>query len=249
MASAVAVIPARYASSRFPGKVLASETGRPLIQHVYEQVRRARRVSQVLVAADDPRIVKAVESFGGRAVLTRGDHANGTSRIAEVAPGLECDLIVNVQGDEPEIEPEIIDAAVTKLVESPDCAVSTLASPMGAGEDAADPAVVKVVLDARGRALYFSRAAIPHDRDGGGGGVLRHVGLYVYRRAFLADYVRLPPGALEEIEKLEQLRILEHGYDIAVAIVEARHAGIDTPRQYQAFVARYAARAKARQRA
>ncbi len=258
MASAVAVIPARYASSRFPGKVLASETGRPLIQHVYEQVRRARRVSQVLVAADDPRIIAAVESFGGRAVLTRADHANGTSRIAEVAAGLECDLVVNVQGDEPEIEPEIIDAAVAALENSPDCAVSTLASPMGAGEDPGDPAVVKVVLDARGRALYFSRAAIPHDREMVTGTnsaaelvpvTLRHVGLYVYRRAFLADYVRLPPGALEEIEKLEQLRILEHGYDIAVAIVDAAHAGIDTPRQYQAFVARYAARAKARQRA
>jgi len=249
VASAIAVIPARYASSRFPGKVLAKETGRPLIQHVYEQVRRARRVSDVLVAADDARIIAAVKSFGGRAVLTRGDHANGTSRIAEIAPGLDCELIVNVQADEPEIEPEIIDAAVGALEESPDCAVSTLASPMGAGEDPADPAVVKVVLDARGRALYFSRAPIPHDRDGQGATVLRHVGLYVYRRAFLADYVQLPPGALEEIEKLEQLRILEHGYDIAVAIVDARHAGIDTPRQYQAFVRRYAARPERRQRA
>lgn len=247
---AVAVIPARFASVRFPGKVLASATGRPLIQHVWEQARRARRVSDVLVAADDGRIVEAVERFGGRAVLTRGDHANGTSRIAEVAVGLDCDLVVNVQGDEPEIEPAVIDEAVEKLMASPGCAVSTLASPIGPGEDPADPAVVKVVLDRRGRALYFSRALIPHDRDGRGGAeVLRHVGLYVYRREFLGEYVRLAPGVLEETEKLEQLRILEHGYGIAVAIVDARHAGIDTPRQYEAFVRRDAERAAARQRA
>ena len=249
MELAVAVIPARYASSRFPGKVLADRTGKPLIQHVYEQVRRAQRVSAVLVAADDPRIVKAVEAFGGQALLTRGDHPNGTSRIAEVAPRLEADLVVNVQADEPEIEPRLIDAAVARLEESPGCAASTLASPMGAGDDPADPNIVKVVLDAAGRALYFSRAQIPHDRDGQGAAVLRHVGLYVYRRDFLAVFARLAPGSLEQAEKLEQLRILEHGRDIAVAVVEAPHEGIDTPQQYQAFVRRYLARATSRQRA
>jgi 3-deoxy-manno-octulosonate cytidylyltransferase (CMP-KDO synthetase) len=244
MAEAIAVIPARYASVRFPGKVLADRTGKPLIQHVYEQVTAARSVGRVVVAADDERIVHAVEGFGGEAVLTRPDHANGTSRIAEVAPALGAPVIVNVQADEPEIEPGLIDLAVQTLHEHAACVVSTLGSPFSAEEDPADPNIVKVVVGAAGTALYFSRALIPHDRDGTSRpGPLKHVGMYVYRAEFLETFVGLAPTPLEQAERLEQLRILEHGYDIAVAVAEARFHGIDTPQQYDEFVERFTLRA------
>jgi 3-deoxy-manno-octulosonate cytidylyltransferase (CMP-KDO synthetase) len=244
MAEAIAVIPARYASVRFPGKVLADRTGKPLIQHVYEQVSAARNVDRVVVAADDDRIVDAVRGFGGEAVLTRPDHANGTSRIAEVAPALAAPVIVNVQADEPEIEPALIDLAVQTLHEHPACVVSTLGSPFSAGEDPADPNIVKVVVGAAGTALYFSRALIPHDRDGTARTrPLKHVGMYVYRAEFLETFVGLAPTPLEQAERLEQLRILEHGYDIAVAVAEARFHGIDTPQQYDEFVERITLRA------
>ncbi|MHC4219110.1 MAG: 3-deoxy-manno-octulosonate cytidylyltransferase, partial [Planctomycetota bacterium] len=213
MAEAIAVIPARYASVRFPGKVLAARTGKPLIQHVYERVMAASSVGRVVVAADDQRIVDAVAGFGGEAIMTRADHLNGTSRIAEVAPALEADVIVNVQGDEPEIEPVLIDLAVQQLRAHPACVASTLGAPFTDEEDPADPNIVKVVADGRGFALYFSRALIPHDRDGTAAiRPLKHVGMYVYRRDFLETYVSLPPTPLEQSERLEQLRILEHGY-------------------------------------
>jgi 3-deoxy-manno-octulosonate cytidylyltransferase (CMP-KDO synthetase) len=244
MAEAIAVIPARYASVRFPGKILADRTGKPLIQHVYEPVTAARSVGRVVVAADDERIVHAVEGFGGEAVLTRPDHANGTSRIAEVAPALGAPVIVNVQADEPEIEPGLIDLAVQTLHEHAACVVSTLGSPFSAEEDPADPNIVKVVVGAAGTALYFSRALIPHDRDGTSRpGPLKHVGMYVYRAEFLETFVGLAPTPLEQAERLEQLRILEHGYDIAVAVAEARFHGIDTPQQYDEFVERFTLRA------
>ena len=244
MAEAIAVIPARYASVRFPGKILADRTGKPLIQHVYEQVSAARSVGRVVVAADDGRIVDAVEGFGGEAVLTRPDHANGTSRIAEGAPALAAPVIVNVQADEPEIEPGLIDLAVRTLQEHPACVVSTLGSPFSADEDPADPNIVKVVVGAAGTALYFSRALIPHDRDGTAQTrPLKHVGMYVYRAEFLETFVGLAPTPLEQAERLEQLRILEHGYDIAVAVAEARFHGIDTPQQYDEFVERSTLRA------
>jgi 3-deoxy-manno-octulosonate cytidylyltransferase (CMP-KDO synthetase) len=244
MTEAIAVIPARYASVRFPGKVLADRTGKPLIQHVYEQVSAARRVDRVVVAADDARIVNAVKGFGGEAVLTRPDHANGTSRIAEVAPALAAPVIVNVQADEPEIEPGLIDLAVQTLQEHPACVVSTLGSPFSAQEDPADPNIVKIVVSAAGTALFFSRALIPHDRDGTARTrPLKHVGMYVYRAEFLETFVGLAPTPLEQAERLEQLRILEHGYDIAVAVAEARFHGIDTPQQYDEFVERFTLRA------
>ena len=241
MLSTTAIIPARYASRRFPGKVLADRTGMPLIQHVYEQVRRAELVERVLVATDDRRIIEAVQAFGGEAVMTRGDHPNGTSRIAEVATTVTADLIANVQADEPEIEPELVDTAIRCLDGHPGCPVATLASPFTQDEDPADPNIVKVVVDAAGRALYFSRAMIPHDPDGDAGQPpLKHLGMYVYRRDFLLEFARLAPTPLERIERLEQLRVLEHGHDIAVAIVNAQYHGIDTPEQYDEFVARRA---------
>jgi len=246
----VGVIPARLASSRFPEKVLASETGRPLVVHVLEQARRARFLDDVVVAADHPRIVAAVEAAGGRALLTRADHPNGTSRLAEVAPHLGAEILVNVQGDEPEIEPDLIDAVVELLTASPWADVATIAAPFGPRDDPADPNLVKVVLGAAGRALYFSRAAIPCHRDAARGDApratpLRHVELYAYRAPFLRVFVGYPPSPLEETESLEQLRALEHGHGIAVAVRDARAQGIDTPEQYAAFVARVRARANA----
>jgi 3-deoxy-manno-octulosonate cytidylyltransferase (CMP-KDO synthetase) len=248
MPRATIVIPAREGSTRFPGKVLARETGRPLIQHVCEQAAKARCAERVIVATDSRTVADAVERFGGEAALTRADHPNGTSRIAEVAESLDDDIIVNVQGDEPEIEPELIDAAVEALLAHDDCVVGTAASPFMDDEDPADPNIVKVVCDSVGRALCFSRALIPHHRDAERSteppaqSPLKHVGLYVYRRPFLAEYVKLPPTPLERTEHLEQLRILEHGERIAVAVRECRHHGIDTPEQYAAFVQRWRAR-------
>jgi 3-deoxy-manno-octulosonate cytidylyltransferase (CMP-KDO synthetase) len=237
----VAIIPARLGSTRFPGKVLASETGRPLIQHVVEAASRSERIESVVVAADDERIREAVEGFGGRCVLTSSSHENGTSRLGEAAAllGLTPDaVVVNVQGDEPEIESAVIDGAIEAL-ESGDAPVATMGVPVSRSE-AADPNVVKVVVRRDGRALYFSRALIPHARDGGDVSVLRHVGIYVYRRSFLDVFAGLEPTPLERAERLEQLRILEHGYDISVAIGDASmvHPGIDTPEQYAAFVRR-----------
>jgi 3-deoxy-manno-octulosonate cytidylyltransferase (CMP-KDO synthetase) len=243
----VGVIPARLASSRFPEKVLAAETGKPLVVHVLEQARKAKSLDAIVVAADHPRIVAAVEAAGGIAVLTREDHPNGTSRLSEVATKVQADVFVNIQGDEPEIEPEIIDAAVELLHASPWADVATVATPFAAGEDPRDPNLVKVVLGLGGRALYFSRAPIPLHRDAAKAELtgtapratpLRHVGLYVYRTSFLPTFVSWPPSALEETESLEQLRVLEHGHGIAVAVRRVTSQGIDTPEQYAAFVDR-----------
>jgi 3-deoxy-manno-octulosonate cytidylyltransferase (CMP-KDO synthetase) len=199
MADAIAVIPARYASVRFPGKVLADRTGRPLIQHVYERAAAAGRVGRVIVAADDSRIVDAVRGFGGEAVLTRTDHANGTSRIAEVAPTFDADLVVNVQGDEPEIEPGLIDLAIERLEAHPDCVASTLGSPFTDEEDPADPNIVKVVVSTAGLALYFSRCLIPYDRDGTGAvRVSPRVPADVREPAADAAGARGAPGAAED---------------------------------------------------
>lgn len=239
----LAVIPARYSSTRFPGKPLADTTGKPLIQHVVEQVRQAKSVGRIIVATDDARIFDAVRKFGAQAMMTRDDHPNGTSRIAEVVQMLGRDLsddalIVNVQGDEPEIEPRVIDELVAGLEAQPDADMATLAADFAPDEDPADPNIVKLVVDQRGCAMYFSRSLIPFDRDRQGVRPMKHPGLYAYRRAFLLHYVTLPPTPLEEAEKLEQLRALEHGHRIAVVKTTVRHHGIDTPGQYEAFVRR-----------
>ena len=249
-ASALAVIPARYASTRFPGKPLADKTGKPLIQHVVEQVRLAKRVGRIIVATDDARIADAVAAFGGEAMMTRDDHPNGTCRIAEVVTRLRTDaeqdgaaqlpgVVLNVQGDEPLIEPAVIDQLVDGLINDADAPMATLASSFANDENPTDPNIVKLVVDQRGRAMYFSRSLIPFDRDGSASEAsrpLKHPGLYAYRPDFLLKYVDLPPTPMEQVEKLEQLRALEHGYPIAVVRADVRHHGIDTPEQYAAFV-------------
>jgi len=235
------VIPARFESTRFPGKPLARDTGKPLIQHVVERARLAARVDRIIVATDDQRIAQAVHRFGGEAHLTRRDHLNGTCRIAQVVADLGPEaspIIVNVQGDEPEIEPRVIDELIEGLEADPDAPMATLASDFAPDEDPRDPNIVKVVLDQRNRALYFSRSLIPFDREGSGPAPLKHPGLYAYRRDFLLQYVNLAPTALEQAEQLEQLRALEHGYRIAVVRTTVRHHGIDTPQQYRQFVRR-----------
>jgi len=237
---AIAIIPARYASTRLPAKALLDETGKPLVCHVIDRAGEAACVDSVIVATDDQRIVDAVEAHGAAAMMTRPDHPNGTSRIAEVAEALPggFDVIVNVQGDEPEIDPGLIDALVRRLRDGEE-PMATLASPFADDEDPADPNIVKVVLNQRRQAMYFSRSLIPHDRDGQGIRPLKHPGLYAYRREFLTTYVKLPATPAEQIEKLEQLRALEHGHAIGVAVVTTRHHGIDTPEQYAAFVQRW----------
>lgn len=239
----VAVIPARWASVRFPGKPLALLAGKPVIVHVCQQAKKAKHVQAIIVATDDQRIMDVVNAAGFSARLTRADHVNGTSRIAEVAATLHCDFVVNVQGDEPCLEPQLIDQAVAALDDAGrEVPVSTIASPFMPGENPADPNIVKVVVGANGRALYFSRALIPFQRDASSQAVapLKHVGLYVYRRPFLPTFVLMPSTALERTESLEQLRILENGYDIAVAIGEAHSHGVDTPEQLAALAARMA---------
>lgn len=240
-----AVIPARYQSTRFPGKPLASETGKTLIEHVVLQVIKAKKIDKVLVATDDQRIFDAVKAFGGEPVMTDEAHPNGTSRIAQAIEKLDpaYDVIVNVQGDEPEIEPQVIDQLIQGLRDDSAAPMATLASPFASDEDPADPNIVKLVLNQRGHAMYFSRSLIPYDRDKKGMTPWKHPGLYAYRRDFLVKYVQLPASPLEQLEQLEQLRALEHGYPIAVVKTVTRHHGIDTPQQYAEFVARCKANA------
>ena len=237
MADAViAVIPARYASTRFPGKALAQLRGKAMIVRVLERVGQARGISRVLVATDDERIAKVVRAAGGEAVMTRSDHSSGTERVAEVAETHVAPLYLNVQGDEPLVEPAsleaLIEAVLTPTVGETAAGAATLATPVKDQLDAADPRVVKVVTDLSGHALYFSRAPIPHTRDApapgapAGSGQSRpaqwkHLGVYLYRRDVLLAFPKLRPGRLEVLEQLEQLRLLEHGYRIRV--VETPH--------------------------
>jgi 3-deoxy-manno-octulosonate cytidylyltransferase (CMP-KDO synthetase) len=238
----ICVIPARFGAKRFPGKPLASETGKPLIQHVYEAAARARRVDQVLVATDDERIRAAVEAFGGRVVMTRPEHSCGTSRVAEAAEHFHtADIIINLQGDEPELDPELLDLVVEAMMMDPSIEAATVAGPL-APDEVNDPNSVKVARAAAGDALYFSRAPIPWARDGEAdrhAPRLKHFGIYAYRPAALRDYAALPPSPLERTEKLEQLRWLEHGRRMRVLVTDRRPAGVDTPADYAAFVARY----------
>jgi 3-deoxy-manno-octulosonate cytidylyltransferase (CMP-KDO synthetase) len=224
----VAIIPARFQSSRLPGKPLADVGGRSMIEHVYRRAAAAPSVEAVVVATDDARIAAAVESFGGIVRLTRSSHPSGTDRLAEVAEQLSCDIVVNVQGDEPLIEPEMIDEVVQPLRSDAALEMATLRRAITDHADYANPNVVKVVVDRAGDALYFSRAPIPHAR-GGALTAYAHVGIYAYRRAFLLAYARLRPTPLELTESLEQLRALEHGFRIRT--VETRHEsiGVDTP--------------------
>ena len=201
-----------------------------MIEHVCERARRARTVDTVIVATDDDRIAAAVDAFGGTAVMTRSDHATGTDRLAEVAAALDSEIVVNVQGDEPQIAPEAIDAAVTRLLETPADQMSTLRRRIEDPADLANPSVVKVVVDGAGYALYFTRAAVPFTRPGHHAPpAWRHLGLYVYRREFLLTIARLPETPLERSEGLEQLRVLEHGFRISTAETTFDTIGVDTP--------------------
>src|SRR5688572_25806357 len=224
--------------------MLAADTGRPLVQHVVDRVRRCRLVGEVIVAADDERIAAALRPFGTKVVLTRPDHPSGTDRVAEVARGLDAGIILNVQGDEPEMEPEAVDALVELMRRTPSAEMATLATPFPPDQDPSSPDLVKVVVGRDGRALYFSRSPIPYHRDTNSAGTppLLHIGLYGYRRPFLLKLAEYAPTPLEETEKLEQLRVLEYGHTIVVAVVDRSAHGIDTPRQYAEFVKREKAR-------
>lgn len=241
----VIVIPARYSSSRLPGKPLLRATGKYLVQHVYERACQARTASSVIVATDDSRIAAAVESFGGLVAWTRRDHPSGTDRVAEVARGLNADIIINLQGDEPLIDPANLDQLQQLLERHPDADMATLAVPITSAEQWRNPNCVKVVCDATGRALYFSRSPIPFVRDGQPdftarpARFLQHLGLYAYRRRFLLSLATLPPEPLEQLEKLEQLRVLALGRRIQVGLVQHTSIGVDTHADYERFVAAY----------
>ena len=239
-----AIIPARYASTRFPGKPLADILGKPMIQWVCERTAGAANVDRVIVATDDERIAAAVERFGGEVQMTRADHPTGTDRLAEVAERIETDLVVNVQGDEPLIDPAMIGAAVAPLVEDPTIPMGTLKCPLASLEEYRNPNVVKVVSDLQGFALYFSRAPIPCPRDlldnlpadWPARNAFKHIGLYVYRKDFLLSYPQLASTSLEGMEKLEQLRALEHGHRIRVVETALPSQGVDTPEDLRRVV-------------
>jgi len=227
---AVGIVPARYASTRFPGKPLTPIAGLPMIQRVWQGARGAKRLSEVVVATDDERIAAVCRDFGARVVMTSADHPTGTDRLAEAARGLDAEVIVNIQGDEPLIEGFVVDAAVDALLADPEVPMATLAhrAPPGAEND---PNRVKITLDRHGFALYFSRAPIPYARDASfRPRYWQHIGLYAYRRDFLQRFVELPQTEAERAESLEQLRALEHGYRIRVAVIEGwESAGVDVP--------------------
>ena len=229
--SVVAVIPARFSSSRLPGKALAEIGGVPMIVRVWRQARKARMLSRVIVATDDERIARTVRQAGGEAEMTSSAHQSGTDRIAEVASRIPADIYVNVQGDQPFIAPEDLDALAAAMRTDAALAMATLATPIRDLEEWHNPNKVKVVCDDRGVALYFSRSPIPFLRDGAGvpPNALRHIGVYGYRRDFLLKFASLPPGVLEQIEKLEQLRALERGYRISVVASVAPSLEVDTP--------------------
>jgi 3-deoxy-manno-octulosonate cytidylyltransferase (CMP-KDO synthetase) len=232
---AIAVIPARYAATRLPGKPLVSLAGKSMIERVWERARQAKTISRVIIATDDDRILKAAAAFGAEAAMTRSEHRSGTERVAEVAAGMARgseEIFVNVQGDEPLIEPGAIDAAVEAIESEESVQVSTLMVPIAKPADIMDPNIVKVVLDFDGNALYFSRAPIPWVRDRDApvhAQHMKHLGLYAFRRAALLDFPTLPLGDLERIEQLEQLRWMENGYKIRVAETQHDSVSVDVP--------------------
>jgi 3-deoxy-D-manno-octulosonate cytidylyltransferase len=227
----VAVIPARYSSTRLPGKALAAIGGVPMIVRVWRQARKARIAERVIVATDDERILHAMGEAGGEVLMTSPDHQSGTDRIAEVAARVRADIYINVQGDQPFIAPEDLEALAAPMLADSGLAMATLATPITSPEECANPNKVKVVCDARGDALYFSRSPIPFARDSGGipPNALRHIGVYGYRRDFLLEFASLEAGILERIERLEQLRALERGYRIRVVASVAPSLEVDTP--------------------
>ena len=230
------VIPARFASSRFPGKSLAPLAGKPVLQHVYERASQARYLTNLIIATDDDRIAKAARMFGAQVQITRSDHLSGTDRVAEVAASDHAAVIVNIQGDEPLIDPAAIDAATLALLDDPELSMATLSKRIEVPSEVNNPNVVKVVANLAGDAIYFSRCPIPYLRDGGAIHY-KHIGLYVYRREFLLAYSGLPVGPLEQAERLEQLRAIENGYRIRVVETEYESLGVDTPEDLERIAA------------
>ena len=223
------VIPARYASTRLPGKPLADIAGRPMIVRVYERAVKAKRVDQVIVATDDERVKEAVEKYGGKAMMTAKDHPTGTDRLAEVAANHpEADLIINVQGDEPLIEPSLIDDLAAVFDDDKDLQMATVKTKITDEEEMKNPNNVKVVTAKNGYALYFSRSLMPYPRYDFGVPVYKHIGIYAYKRDFLLNYAKMKPTPLESTEALEQLRALENGYQIKVIETTHRFVGVDT---------------------
>ncbi len=223
------VIPARYQSTRLPGKPLLQIAGKPMIQWVYEAAHTATLVDEIVVATDDQRIFDAVKQFGGAVEMTSANHPTGTDRLAEVARRHQCDLVINIQGDEPLIQGEVVDSIVRPLMDNSDLSMSTAKVRLVEQAQIDEPSVVKVVTDENGLALYFSRSPIPYPRKKEAARYWKHVGLYGYRRDFLLKYVELPQSQLELAESLEQLRVLSYGYRIQVIEVAQDSVGVDTP--------------------
>ncbi len=239
----LAVIPARYESTRFPGKVLAKQTGKYLIQHIWEQVRKVSLLEDIIIATDSPLVQKACGEFGAKCAMTSPAHQSGTDRIAEAVANLDVDVVINVQGDEPEIEPANIELLAKLMIDNPKTKMATLISKFESKEQVENPNIVKAVIDKSRNAMYFSRSVIPYCRKnppvGDFNDYYRHLGIYAYTKDFLLTITKLPMGRLEQIEQLEQLRVLENGFQILTGLVSHIAAGIDTPEQYQDFVNRY----------
>ena len=232
----VAIIPARYGSTRFPGKPLAPILGKPLIQWTYEQAMRVKELDGVWVATDDGRIKECVEAFGGHVVMTRDDHPSGSDRLAEAAALLDLapdDIVINIQGDQPVFPPDLISRLAEVLNRDPEVVMVTPVRQINDAVAAANPNVVKAVFDRAGRALYFSRSPLPFWRDGGQAYFYKHIGIYAYRVQFLKEFVHLPAGRWEEAEKLEQLRALEHGYPIHIVETDGDTQEVDSPEDLQ----------------
>ncbi len=243
MEKAVGIIPARYGSTRFPGKPLADICGKPMVMRVYERARAAASLDQVVVATDDRRIHETVLAHGGQSIMTSPDHATGTDRLAEAAAALAADLVVNIQGDEPLLDPAMIDQLVTAMRDRPDVPMATLRRPIEAEEDLRNPNMVKVVADRQGFALYFSRSMIPYPRYRDFQQCFVHIGIYGFRRAFLLGYAQLPIGALEKCEALEQLRALENGFRLLVLDYQGafQSLSVDVPEDLEAVRAAFQA--------
>ncbi|MEN6386324.1 MAG: 3-deoxy-manno-octulosonate cytidylyltransferase [Phycisphaerales bacterium] len=238
----LAVIPARYESTRFPGKVLAKQTGKYLIQHTWEQVRKVSVIEDVIIATDSEIVLKACREFGAKCVMTSAAHQSGTDRIAEAVSNIKVDIIINVQGDEPEIEPGNVELLARLMLDNPDTKMATLIAKFETKEQVENPNIVKVVIDKNHDAMYFSRSVIPYCRKnpsvGNVNDYYRHLGIYAYTKDFLLKITKLPLGKQEQIEQLEQLRVIENGYKIKTGLVSHIAAGIDTPEQYNEFVTR-----------
>lgn len=227
----ICIIPSRFASTRLPGKPLADIAGKPMVQRVYEQASKAAKLDAVVVATDNPKVYDTVVTFGGKAVMTREDHANGTDRLAEaVEHYLDADVVINVQGDEPLITPDVIDGLCSLFEQDPALDMATVATPLQPAEYD-EPSAVKVVMNRKGEAMYFSRSLIPYPRHPFHGDIrpYKHIGIYAYRRDFLLQYAHMESTPMEEVESLEQLRVLENGYTIKVIVTEHQFIGIDTP--------------------